>query len=572
MGRAGSTSPIKCDRRVKWSTEEYIAAHREVVRSGLHNFQGCKIPIPTKIRFDRMRAALGNEVTSKELKMLDLLKYGMPLNCKPGYGISKPQKNHQSAIGFKDAISTYLNKNIESQAMLGPFVESPIAGICFSPLMSVPKEETERRVIVDFSFPPGASVNDGIPQDSYLDCGVEFNLPSIHSMVSRLNELGKNCLLYKRDLRGAFRQFGIDPGDYKWTGLSWDGKIFIDTRLAMGLRSSAYCCQGVTEMVAKVAGKTGHVLVYLDDFGGADVGSKASTTFEHLGNLLEYFGLEEAKEKAVAPSTRMEWLGIAFDTAEWTMALRPGKLKELLDWLPKLIAYKRVKKVLLQKILGNLVWASAVVRSGVIFFNRLLALLRKLKRPHHSIYFSAEAKKDVKWWVNSLKLFGGKCAIPPAMWTPLVSFATDASLEGFGMVWGRRALAGLFLSEFDDLDITKKEMLTVMVAVKHWFVSLSNLRVLIFVDNQACVALLNYGVTKSPFLASCLREIQFYLAMYNIEIKAQYIPSQDNKLADLCSRAFSTDLFFNNFNKLLLEGTLVLENVYYDKFNFDHEC
>ena len=63
-----------------------------------------------------------------------------------------------------------------------------------------------------------------------------------------------------------------------------------------------------------------------------------------------------------------------------------------------------------------------------------------------------------------------------------------------------------------------------------------------------------------------------YLAMYNIEIKAQYIPSQDNKLADLCSRAFSTDLFFNNFNKLLLEGTLVLENVYYDKFNFDHEC
>ena len=143
MGRAGSISPIKCDRRVKWSTEEYIAAHREVVRSGLHNFQGCKIPIPTKIRFDRMRAALGNEVTSKELKMLDLLKYGMPLNCKPGYGISKPQKNHQSAIGFKDAISTYLNKNIESQAMLGPFVESPIAGICFSPLMSVPKEETK---------------------------------------------------------------------------------------------------------------------------------------------------------------------------------------------------------------------------------------------------------------------------------------------------------------------------------------------------------------------------------------------------------------------------------------------
>ena len=73
------------------------------------------------------------------------------------------------------------------------------------------------------------------------------------------------------------------------------------------------------------------------------------------------------------------------------------------------------------------------------------------------------------------------------------------------MVWGDRALAGLFPVEIEDLDITKKEMVTVMAAIKHWFAELENLRVRIFVDNQACVALLNYGVTKSPFLAACLR-------------------------------------------------------------------
>ena len=105
----------------------------------------------------------------------------------------------------------------------------------------------------------------------------------------------------------------------------------------------------------------------------------------------------------------------------------------------------------------------------MIFFNRMLALLRKLKRPNHSIYFSNEAKKDVKWWWKTLEQFRGKCPIPPSVWTPLVSFYTDASLEGFGMVWGSRALAGLFGMEFDKLDITKKDMLTVMAAVKHWF-------------------------------------------------------------------------------------------------------
>ena len=175
------------------------------------------------------------------------------------------------------------------------------------------------------------------------------------------------------------------------------------------------------------------------------------------------------------------------------------------------------------------------------------------------------------WWVRTLSLYHGKSPIPPVVWTPLATFSTDASLEGFGMVWGKRAIAGLFTCDYDDLDISKKEMLTVVVAIKHWFADLSNLKVLIFIDNQACVSLLNYGITKSPFLASCLREIQFYLAKFNIEIKAQYIPSKQNVLADLCSRAFSSDLHFRNFNKLLNEGTLILENVCYEKFRFEYE-
>ena len=140
------------------------------------------------------------------------------------------------------------------------------------------------------------------------------------------------------------------------------------------------------------------------------------------------------------------------------------------------------------------------------------------------------------------------------------------------MVWGSRAIAGLFTSEFDELDIGKKEMLTVMASIKHWFSELANLRVKIFIDNQACVALLNHGITRSPFLASCLREINFFLATYNIDVKAEYIPSKENVLADVCSRAYSNDVHFKNFNALLNNGTLILENVCYDKFNFDHDC
>ena len=373
---------------LSWSTEMYLKAHRLVRNSGKYNFESCKIPVPTSIRFDRMREALGDEATPKDLRFLKLIVFGMPIFCEESFGVKNPQKNHFSALSFKKDIDEFFNKSVQSKDILGPFKSSPIADLRFSPLMTVPKDTDKRRVIVDFSFPPGKSINDGIPKTTYLEFVVEFSLPSVRSMVDRINFLGKGCLLFKRDLSGAFRQFPIDPGDYIFTGLSWGEDVFVDTKLAMGMRNSAFCCQSVTEIVAKIACKEMCVFVYLDDFGGAETVDKAQDSFSRLGQLLSHFGLKEAVDKAVPPTTCMEWLGISFNTLDWTMALKPGKLQELLEWLPRLLKLRRVKKVLLQKVLGNLVWAAAVVRSGTIFFNRLLALLRKLKRPSHSIYFS----------------------------------------------------------------------------------------------------------------------------------------------------------------------------------------
>ena len=417
----------------KWQVGDFLEAHDRIRRSNKHNFEFCKIPVPTAIRHDRLRLALGDRVTTKEERILSLLEFGFPINCVGNFGIRKPQKNHFSALAFKSEIGEYFAKSIETQALLGPFESAPIPDLCFSPLMSVPKECSKRRVIVDFSFPPGKAINDGIPRSTYLDFEIQFSLPSVRSMIDRINTLGSGCLMFKRDLKGAFRQFSVDPGDYKFTGLCWENRIYVDTRLAMGLRSSAFCCQSVTEILAKIAGEKAFILVYLDDFGGAELASNAYTAFNMLGSLLEFFGFQEAVDKAVPPTTHMDWLGISLDTIEWTMALKPGKREELLLWLPKLLTLKRVRKDLLQKILGNLVWASAVVRAGAIFFNRLLALLRKLKRPNHSIYFSRESKKDVSWWFATLEKLEGKAPIPPSVWTPLSLFYTDASLEGYGL-------------------------------------------------------------------------------------------------------------------------------------------
>ena len=126
-----------------WSTEGFIKAHKLVRESGRHNFEGCRIPIPTNIRYDRIKDALGDNATPKEERMLCLLEFGMPIDCKPGYGVKKSQRNHFSALSFKEEVNEYFKKGVQAQAILGPFKLSPIPDLCYSPLMSVPKESSK---------------------------------------------------------------------------------------------------------------------------------------------------------------------------------------------------------------------------------------------------------------------------------------------------------------------------------------------------------------------------------------------------------------------------------------------
>ena len=51
---------------VHWDTDDFLRAHAAVKESGKFNFEGCKIPIPTSIRHDRIEEALEGTVSPKE--------------------------------------------------------------------------------------------------------------------------------------------------------------------------------------------------------------------------------------------------------------------------------------------------------------------------------------------------------------------------------------------------------------------------------------------------------------------------------------------------------------------------
>ena len=78
--------------------------------------------------------------------------------------------------------------------------------------MSRHKPDSDRRcVIVDLSWPLGASVNAGIDKTTYLDSRFDLTFPTIDDITNELKALGKGALLYKIDISQAFHHVKIDP-------------------------------------------------------------------------------------------------------------------------------------------------------------------------------------------------------------------------------------------------------------------------------------------------------------------------------------------------------------------------
>ena len=523
-----------------------LEIHRQIQKSGKYNFQHCRIRINFKINVDFMRTML---INYKDIQVCDFLEFGFPIGFKGCTEnlISKDQiwkyKNHKGATEFPDDINAYIEKESKYGAVLGPFKINPFQEkLIISPLNSVPKKETsERRIIMDLSFPKGNSVNDYIEKNEYLEEKIHVIFPKVDDFVELIKTKGKGCLLFKRDLKRAYRQISIDPKDFNLVSFVWNKHIFCDTVLSMGLKSAANICQRTTNAISFIMLQIGiAILNYLDDLAGAERKENAVFAYNCLGSVLQKCGFEESTEKASPPSEIMSFLGVLFSTLTMTMEITPERLIEIRKliqlWLNK--EYASLKQV--QSLLGKLNFIAACVRPSRIFVARLLKWLR-------SIYGSSEffhvipdyVRKDLMWWNRFLPLYNGISLLEFENWSePDAICSSDSCLTGCGGFWK----GCYFHREFPDNILDKKfhisvlEMLAIIILLRLWGHYFKGQRIVIFCDNLSVCQILSSGKSKSEPLQDCLREICYLAACNQFEIKTQHLASDENRISDILSR------------------------------------
>ena len=506
-------------------------------------------------------------------EVVEWLKYGWPISRPPNWPDPQPTLiNHGGAMRHPTAMEKYINKELNRKSICGPFDKCPFKErIGVSPLSTRTKRDSEeRRVIMDLSWPPGGSVNDGIGKDQFLGFKVKLTFPTIDDIARRVFEMGRDAEMFKVDLSGYFLQLPVDPSEYSLLCFTWEGKFYFHIMSPMGLRSAPYFAQRTSNAIRYMHEQMGFFLFnYIDDFIGVEKAHLIWSSFDSFIRLLNSLGVRESIEKRIAPCKTMNCVGTLVDIENMQLRVLPDRMESLIGELKLWVWKEEVDRKELQSLIGKLQFICSCVRPGRIFMSRMIRLLKGVR---DRIVIDAEFKKDVEWWLKYIKTFDGTSII----WMlheeqSHISAATDASLQGLGGFCGKQYFKCRVPKKLRGKNyIAQLEMWAIVILFKIWSKEFTGRNLLIECDNQVVCSVLTSGRSYNQALLELMREVVYIACTYKFEYRLKYIESKNNVIPDLLSRWDQGESVRLKF-KENVDSTWEERDVHINMFNFMHD-
>ena len=520
--------------------DECCQIYSAVAATGRYNYEQARLPLPSGLNIPVWREELNGY---HDGLLVELLEFGFPLSFTGG-PLTASTRNHHSALAFPTHVREYIRKECEFKALI-PADNFP-GDVHTSPLMTRPKNKPgQRRIIHDLSWPPGQSVNDSIPKDLYLGRPFKLELPGAQDLAKMMAAHGRGCYIYNVDLARAYRQLRTDPLDWPRQGLSWDGNRYIDIAVPFGARWSASACQRTTTAIAYIAHHHAapDIVPYIDDFAGVAPNHKQATkNFNTLRNTLKRLGLQEAVDKASAPSTRMRWIGLDFDSENMEIRIPTDKIDQVSALTQAWLNRRYATKHEMQELLGKYFHVGQCVRPARLFLARMLDTLRRTPDAGSHL-IDEEFRKDLKWFATYLRDTNGIYIIQPR--TRTIEIELDSCLTGCGAICGSQYYALQFPDAVLEQThhISRLELLNIVVAGRTWAHNYPGTRFLVRCDNTAAVFTLRSARARDKFMLQCARALFLVAAKYQIHIDACHKPGAQMALPDALSRAHLSPSF-----------------------------
>ena len=317
-------APVMLDQKnlIQWACE----AHLLVSATGCYNYQQARVKVPPDLNIANWRALCANYY---DKLLLEYLEYGFPLCVnRESFVFNNNVVNHPSAEQFPHDID---GKELKNRAIIGPCEGFPF-DVHYSPILSRPKTDDTRCVIVNLSHPWGQAVNDHISNEIYDGVPYSLKYPSVQDIVDAVDALGGDVLLSKIDISRAFRNLWVDPIDYDLLGLKLKGNSYLDISIPMGMRTGSVLCQRMTDVIRYVMVSRGVTIRnYIDDVIAIHPHHCADKDFDTLYSLFEFLGIPVNPKKVVPPTRVLTCMGIQVDVDARQLTIPHEKIIQIVD-------------------------------------------------------------------------------------------------------------------------------------------------------------------------------------------------------------------------------------------------
>ena len=249
-------------------------------------------------------------------------------------------------------------------------------------------------------------------------CNVQYT--SVDEACKRVRTLGKDTVLSKFDVKGAFRMVPVHPDDRWLLGMKWNGETYVDKVLPFGLQSAPKIYNAVADALL-------WILTMWDDVDG----------IHYLNNFLLYGeprfsycaeGVPVAPGKTEGPITKLVFLGIQIDTISMTLCLPPPKLERLCREIRRWETLRSCSKREFLSIIGQLQHACCVIKQGRSFLRHMIDLYKVVRELHHKVRLNAGFRSDIRWWGYFLPIWKGTFQISSLIKVdPSITLISDTS-------------------------------------------------------------------------------------------------------------------------------------------------
>lgn len=352
-----------------------------------------------------------------------------------------------------------------------------------------------------------------------------------------------NDWFVKIDLKSAYFHIPIHVKHRKYLRFAFRGKAYEFKVLPFGLALSPLVFTKCLEAaLAPLRHQGVRIYQYLDD--GLICSQSEETLLQHLELVLTHLKhlgfIVNVKKSVLTPAQSVLFLGMELNSRDMRVRLSSERMKKLQLTVRQFVLGRRVTSLFCQKLLGMMAAAAVALPMGILRMRHFQLWYASQKfHPcrdrYRRVLVTHECMRALSVWKRGVFLHRGA---PLGSVTRRITVTTDASSTGWGALCQGWAVNGRWSASQAKLHINVLELLTVLLALRHFLVLLRDQHVLVRSDNTSAIAYINRqgGVRSRPLCYIANRLLSWAEKNNLLSLRAVHVPGHANVGADLLSR------------------------------------